>query len=184
MDTAKLNPWNWFRKEENNESLTPALRASRKPGIDLYGSPLFAAMENLMDSMFKDSMFRFDPLAGRTAHRSMETVLKPNLDISSDEKEYRITVELPGVDESDVRVEIEDNSLRISGEKRIEEEDKSKGYYRVERTYGTFQRVLTLPKDVDADAVKAAHKKGVLTITLPRKALAPSENRRIAIDRE
>ena len=184
MDTAKLNPWNWFRKEENHTPLAPALRAFRKPGTDFYGSPLFAAMENLMDTMFTDSLFRFDPLAGRTAHRSVEAALKPNLDISSDEKEYRVTVELPGVDENDVQVELEGNALRISGEKRIEEEDKSRGYYRVERSYGTFQRVLALPKDVDADAVRAVHKKGVLTITLPRKALAPSENKRIEIAKE
>ena len=184
MDTAKLNPWNWFRKEETHAPLTPALRAPRRQGPDFYGNSLFSAMENLMDTMFTDSLFRFEPLAGRTAHRSMETVLKPNLDISSDEKEYRVTVELPGVDENDVQVELEDNTLRISGEKRIEEEDKSKGYYRVERSYGTFQRVLALPKDVDVSAVKAVHKKGVLTITLPRKALAPSENKRIEIAKE
>ena len=184
MDTSKLNPWNWFHKEERNESMAPALRPPRKLEVDLYGAPLFTAMENFIDSVFRDGMLRFEPLGGRTAQRSMEAALKPKLDISSDEKEYRITVELPGVDEEDVKVELEDNALRISGEKRLEEEDKSKGYYRVERSYGSFQRVLTLPKDVDAAAIKAVHKKGVLAITLPRKALTPSENKRIAIDRE
>lgn len=184
METAKLNPWNWFRKEEGNDSITPALRPSRKSEMGVYGSPLFSAMENLMDSMFRDSMFRLAPFGGRAIGRSLESVLKPSLDISTDEKEYRISVELPGVEEKDVHVELEDNSLRISGEKRHEEEDKSKGYYRVERSYGSFQRILTLPRDVDASAIKASHKQGVLTITLPRKALAPSENKRIEISKE
>lgn len=184
MDTSKLNPWNWFRKEEGHDVLTPALRAPRKLGTELYGSPLVSAMENLMDSMFRDSLFRMDPSGGRPLQRAMEAVLRPNLDISSDADEYRISVELPGVDEKDVQVELEDNALRISGEKRHEEEDKSKGYYRVERSYGSFQRILNLPKDVDVAAIKASHKQGVLTITLPRKALAPSENKRIEISKE
>ena len=68
-------------------------------------------------------------------------------------------------------VATKDNTLTIRGEKRQEKEEKAKDYYRIERSYGSFQRVLSLPEDVDQDTIKATFKNGVLTVTMPRKAV-------------
>lgn len=101
--------------------------------------------------------------------------------LSATDTEYTVTAEIPGVDDKDVKLEIVDDTLTIRGEKKQEKEEKEKNYYRLERSYGSFQRVLSLPDDVDQDGVKANFKKGVLTITLPRKALPKPEAKRIEI---
>jgi len=108
-------------------------------------------------------------------------LIKPTLDLGASDKEYTITVEVPGVSEKDIQLEIVNDILTIRGEKKQEEEEKKKDYYRLERSYGTFQRVLSLPEDVDQNGVKATFKKGVLTITLPRKTLPESEVRKITV---
>lgn len=116
--------------------------------------------------------------------------IRPSLDITGNEKQYQVTVELPGVKESDLQVEVDNDMLRVYGEKRYEHEEKEgegdngRGYYRMERSYGSFQRTLSLPEDVDAEGVTAVHKEGILTITLPRKEAIKQENRRIAITKE
>jgi len=104
------------------------------------------------------------------------------VDIAGSEKEYVISAELPGVDEKDIHVELRGDSLILSAEKRQEAKSEGKGFYRIERSYGSFQRVLAVPDDADTDAVKASYKKGVLTVTLPRKASIAPVSRRIAIE--
>ena len=98
-------------------------------------------------------------------------LLKPRADLSATDTEYQLTVEIPGVNERDVSLDISGNTLTIRGEKRQEKEEKAKDYYRIERSYGSFQRVLSLPEDVDQDTIKATFKNGVLTVTMPRKAV-------------
>jgi len=85
------------------------------------------------------------------------------------------------VSEKDVTLEIVNNTMTIRGEKKQEKEEKEKNYYRVERSYGSFQRVLSLPQDADQEDVKATFKNGVLTVTIPRKELPKSEAKRIDI---
>jgi HSP20 family protein len=85
------------------------------------------------------------------------------------------------VDEKDVKLEIVNDTLTISGEKKQEKEEKEKNYYRMERSYGVFQRVLSLPEDADQDKIKATFKKGILTVTVPRKALPKSDVKQIEI---
>jgi len=108
-------------------------------------------------------------------------VLKPILDLGASESEYTVTVEIPGVDEKNLKIEVEKNIMIIRGEKKQEKEEKKKSYYRLERFYGSFQRTLSLPEDADQDGIKATFKQGVLTVTLPRKALPKSDVRQIAI---
>ncbi len=98
-------------------------------------------------------------------------LLKPRADLSATDTEYQLTVEIPGINERDVSLDISGNTLTIRGEKRQEKEEKAKDYYRIERSYGSFQRVLSLPEDVDQDTIKATFKNGVLTVTMPRKAV-------------
>ena len=85
------------------------------------------------------------------------------------------------MDEKDISLEIVNDTLTIRGEKKQEKEEKKKDFYRMERSYGTFQRVLTLPEDADQDGVKATFKKGVLTVTLARKVLAKTEAKQIEV---
>ena len=107
--------------------------------------------------------------------------LLPNVDIAATEKEYILTIEVPGVDEKDVKLELVGGTLTIKAEKRQESEQKEKDFYRVECVYGSFQRTLTLPDDADPENVQASFKNGVLTIRLPRKALALPKGKLIEI---
>ena len=95
-------------------------------------------------------------------------VLKPRLDLSATDKEYTISVEIPGVSEKDVNLELVHDTLIIRGEKNQKKEEKKKNFYRLERSYGAFQRTLSLPEDADSNNIKADFKNGVLNITIPR----------------
>jgi HSP20 family protein len=79
-----------------------------------------------------------------------------------------LRADLPGISESDVKIELDDNVLRISGERKSEQEERKQGYYRIERSSGAFSRSLTLPEGVDADAVKATFDQGVLEVRVPK----------------
>ena len=81
----------------------------------------------------------------------------------------------------DVRLEIVNDTLTIQGEKKQENEEKGKNYYRMERSYGSFQRMLSLPEDADQNDVTATFKKGVLTVTMPRKALPKADVKQIEV---
>ena len=103
----------------------------------------------------------------------------PAMDLVETEEHFVLQADLPGVAESDVKVELEDNVLTISGERRTENEVKNGGFYRLERATGVFGRSLTLPEGIDADAVQASFDKGVLEVRVPK----PEERkpRRVAI---
>ncbi|GAA0316531.1 Hsp20/alpha crystallin family protein [Sphingomonas oligophenolica] len=105
----------------------------------------------------------------------------PALDMSEGDKEYRLTLELPGIKEDEVEIAVAEGVLTVSGEKREEEEHKDKGYLISERRYGGFRRQVSLPTDVDPAAIKAEFKKGVLTIALPKDADAGARARKIPI---
>lgn len=108
----------------------------------------------------------------------------PSLDIATKEKEYVITVEVPGVDEKDVKLELTpDGTLTVSGEKHKEAHKGILGSARAERTYGAFRRVLALPDDAARDAVTAFFRNGVLTITCPRRVEAREPGRQIEIQK-
>jgi len=96
----------------------------------------------------------------------------PPVDIREMEKEYLFKVELPEVKKEEVKVEVEDGTLRISGERKREKEDTGTRYHRVERSYGTFTRSFSLPTDADAARVQAEFKEGVLVIHVGRRESA------------
>ena len=103
----------------------------------------------------------------------------PSMDLAETETHYVLKADLPGMSEEDVSIELEENVLTVSGERKAEHEDKQEGYHRVERSFGQFRRSLTLPEGVDADAIAATFDKGVLEIRIPK----PEERkpRRVAI---
>ena len=123
----------------------------------------FRGFKTQVDSLFEDWF-----------GRSMGGVLAPRVDVAEDEKHVTLSAELPGVNEKDIDVSLVGNQLTIKGEKRSEHEDKKdiEGHvvHRVERSYGSFQRSITVPYEIDPDQVSAQFKDGVLKITLPKPA--------------
>ena len=92
----------------------------------------------------------------------------PAMDLVETQDHFVLRADLPGLTEQDVNIELEDNVLTVSGERRAEHEDQKEGYHRVERAFGSFSRTLTLPKGVDAEAISASFDKGVLEVRVPK----------------
>jgi HSP20 family protein len=96
----------------------------------------------------------------------------PLVDITEDDKEYVIKAEIPEMKKEDIKVNVNEDVLTISGERKYEKEEKGKKYHRVERAYGSFMRSFTLPEDADAAKVSAEYKDGVLKVHLPKSEKA------------
>src|ERR1700677_4387077 len=96
----------------------------------------------------------------------------PAVDVYEDEHNVTLKIEVPGTDEKDIDVRLENNTLTVHGERKIEKEEKEENYRRVESNYGSFTRTLTLPTTVESEKVSANYDKGVLKIALPKKAEA------------
>jgi HSP20 family protein len=92
----------------------------------------------------------------------------PSMGLVEEKDEFVLRADLPGVDEADVKVELEDGVLTISGERKSEHEERRGGYHRIERASGSFSRSLTVPEGIDPDAVKASFEKGVLEVRVPK----------------
>ena len=123
-------------------------------------------------------MFDIEP-PWRTASSFSFSV--PPIDMSEDEKAYKISAELPGLDAKDVDVSVSGNMLVLKGEKHQEKEEKDKNYYFSERAYGSFQRAFELPASVDRDKIAANFSKGVLTISLPKSPDAQKQQKKIEV---
>lgn len=137
----------------------------------------FSLLRREMDSLF-DNFFRgfdIEPFESRLG------TFSPRIDIAENDKEIKISAELPGMDEKDIDLSINKELLIIKGEKKEEKEDKGKDYYRMERSYGSFSRSIQLPAEIDTNKVEAMFKKGVLTVTLPKTAKAISDSKKIAV---
>ncbi len=186
MDIKKLAPWNWFKNEEEEAGASvPVVHQSNvQPRLTEGNVNPIVQLHREVDRLFENTFrgfgmtpFTTDVFPSLTA----AGLLKPQVDISATENEYSISVEVPGVDEKDVKVEVTDNTLTIRGEKQQEKEEKDKNYYCVERSYGSFQRILSLPEDADQKDIRATFTKGVLTIKMPRKMVPESTARQIDI---
>ncbi len=128
----------------------------------------FRDMVTLRDRM--NRLFE-DAFAGRGEEGEMVSgAWYPSVDIHEKDKELVLTAELPGVDDKDIDIEVEGNTLTIKGKKEMEKETKEEDYHRIERSYGSFYRSFTLPNYVMPDKIKAEHTDGLLRITLPKKA--------------
>lgn len=102
----------------------------------------------------------------------LEGAWSPSVDVSETEKEIVVSAELAGINQEDVKVDVQNNVLTLSGEKKQEKEFKDESYHRVERSYGAFRRSVTLPAQVDVAKTKATYKNGVLKVTLPKSETA------------
>lgn len=106
----------------------------------------------------------------------------PRIDVKETDEAIVVTAELPGLEEKDFDVSLEDDVLTLKGEKRTEHEEKREGYHHVETTSGSFRRAIPLPCEVDADAVKASYKQGVVTVTLPKLPEARRQARNVPVE--
>lgn len=96
----------------------------------------------------------------------------PRVDVAESENDFTVHAELPGLRKEDIQVTLEDNMLTITGERKYEDEQKDKQFYRRERAYGTFKRTFGLGTEVDADKIAATYKDGLLILTLPKSEAA------------
>lgn len=160
----------WLVPRRAGWSVRPALRSVRP----------FGAMRSELDRLFDEFLHGFDIApTGRAGGSPAE--FAPRVDISETDEEFRVTAELPGLDEEDFEVSLEEDVLTIKGEKKVEKQEERKGYTHVETSRGSFQRAFRLPLEVDPDSVTASYKKGVLTVTLPKHPEAQRQPRVIPV---
>jgi HSP20 family protein len=127
----------------------------------------FATLQDRINRVFRDS---YAP-AGQDESLTTSS-FAPAVDVYEDEHNVTLKIEVPGIDEKDIDVRLENNTLTVHGERKIEKEEKEENYRRVERQYGSFTRTFTLPTTVDSEKVSATYDKGVLKVALPKKAEA------------
>jgi HSP20 family protein len=180
MDIKKLAPWNWFKKENEENGHTIPVNFRNKSG-NRYFSGSFSGRQNEMDRFFDRlalSPFRF----GSTIHEGITgATLKPSLDLGSTDQEYFVSIEIPGVSREDIHIELVGDALIVQGEKKQEKEEKLKNFYRLERFYGSFKRTLSLPEDANKENIRADFKKGILNISIPRVTLPENKTKKIEI---
>ena len=139
----------------------------------------FTDVDRFFDRMTKGWPFGwFEAQRGEPrALRAFEHV--PNVEVKENGKLYSVTVELPGLDEKDVKVSVDGDMLTISGEKKVERTDEKTHYS--ERSYGSFTRSFTLPAEADGNAVAARFTKGVLTVEIPKSAKPRTQGKDVPI---
>src|SRR5579859_6379297 len=119
----------------------------------------FTTLQDRMNRLFRDSHGdRYEALSTST--------FAPPVDVYEDEHNVTLKIEVPGIDEKDIDVRIENNTLTVHGERKFEKEEKEENYRRVERQYGSFTRSFTLPTSVDAEKISADYDKGILKVSL------------------
>jgi HSP20 family protein len=147
-------------------------------GVSPFERDPFGSFRNQMDRLFDDF---FSPIEPRSFASGNRTAAWPSVDVHETDKAYRVTAELPGLEQKDVEVTLRDNMLIISGEKRQEHRQEDGGRTYAERTFGRFQRTIPLDTEVDADKVQASFKNGVLTVEAPKNPAAGDKSRRIEV---
>ncbi len=128
-------------------------------------------------SPFRRSTADMEPIFRREFHTGLSTAM----DIAEKDSAYEVTADVPGFDEKNIEVKVENGSLCIKGERKSEKEEKKKDYHLTEREFGSFQRRFALPPGVDTDKIDAKLTKGVLTVTLPKKPEAQKPAKTIEV---
>ena len=190
MNLENLKPWNWFKHEEHSNGKGGQIPVRRNEAENLPQAGSLMTLQRDMDRWFDDAFksFGMRSLASNLQSKGMpgiplSNIYQPQIDVSGDTNCYEINLEVPGLSESDLSLEMKDDVLTIKGQKEERSEDKDKHYYRVERSYGSFQRTLALPDDAIGDEIKANLDKGVLRLEIPRRETSNKEVKRISINR-
>ena len=155
--------------------------APAQPNVPDVWNSFRGEMDRLFDRFGFPSLRRMFDIEPSWRSASPFNFSAPAIDMSEDEKVYKISAELPGIDAKDIDVSVSGDTLVLRGEKRQAKEEKDKNYHFSERAYGSFQRSFQLPSTVDRDKVAADFSKGVLTITLPKTAEAQKPQKKIEV---
>lgn len=191
MNTPRIISRNWPHWGASHNA--PATRSAGTSPM----SQLHDEIDRLFNGMFTGLIdpwdnFYADMLPESSRRALADVTISPRVELTSDDKAYTLTAELPGVNPADVKLEVRDNMLFLSGEKKREsgeapktgdaEQDKDDRRFHVtERAYGSFERTMTLPDDANAEGISANHKDGVLTVVIPRKAEETPKTRTIEV---
>jgi HSP20 family protein len=142
----------------------------------------FSTMQDRVNRM--NRLFR-EPYSPEGPEEALTTTsFAPPVDIYEDEHNITLKLEVPGIDEKDLDVRVENTTLTVHGERKMEKEEKEENFRRVERQYGSFTRSFTLPSSVDSGQVSAHYDKGVLKINLPKKAEATPKQIKVSVGSE
>lgn len=141
-----------------------------------FGLAPFNVLRRQFDRLFDDFG------AGAFTNWSGNGHFMPQADYAETDKEIVITADLPGVDQKDVSITLENDVLTIRGEKRSQRDEKKERYQLAERSYGVFERAMSVPRGIDAEKIKASYEKGVLKVTLPKPAEMLAQRKQIPIN--
>jgi HSP20 family protein len=138
----------------------------------------YANLHSRMNRLFRDSQ-------GPDGEETLTTTaFAPPVDVYEDEHQVTLKIEVPGIDEKDIDIRVENNTLTVHGERKFEKEEKEENFRRVERQYGSFTRQFTLPTTVDAEKIQAHYDKGILKLQLAKKAEAKPKQIKINVGSE
>ena len=137
----------------------------------------FATLQDRLNRLFQSSF-------GESQDSLTTSSFSPAVDGYEDEHAVNLKIEVPGIEEKDLDIRVENNTLTVHGERKFEKEEKEENFRRVERQYGSFTRSFTLPQTVDSENVSANYDKGVLKISLPKKAEAKPKQIKVNVGSE
>lgn len=161
---------------------TPAPARTAVPDVlQSFRSEIDRMFDRFSSTFGFPSLRRMSDTEPTWGYETSFTLAAPAVDVTEDDKAYKISAELPGMSEKDIDVSLTSDLLVIEGEKRREQEDKDKNRYVSERSYGSFVRSFSLPDGVDRDQISADFSRGVLTITLPKTAGAQEQQKKIEV---
>jgi HSP20 family protein len=141
----------------------------------------FDQMERWFEDIFRRPFSLVGP-SGWPRMRMSEVEVSPTVDVFEEGDEVVVKAELPGIKKEDIDVNLTDDTVTISGEKKKEDKVEKKGYYRMERSYGSFSRSLRMPAEVQSDKAKAKFKDGVLEIRVPKTEEARKKEKKITVE--
>jgi HSP20 family protein len=176
METKNLVPWNWFK---NYDIPVPTILKDKNSLWDHSSRNIdrifedfvkdFGSFENLLPTFFKNGL-------------SADLKILPRVDISDTDREYVVEADLPGVKEGDLDISVsKDGLLTIKGKRESFDEQKKRNYYRMERSYGSFERIIALPDNCDSNKVDASFQNGILSIKIPKKEISVGAVKHIKI---
>jgi HSP20 family protein len=137
----------------------------------------FATLQDRLNRLFQNSF-------GESQDSLTTSSFSPAVDVYEDEHAVNLKIEVPGIDEKDLDIRVENNTLTVHGERKFEKEEKEENFRRVERQYGSFTRSFSLPQTVDSENVSANYDKGMLKISLPKKAEAKPKQIKVNVGSE
>jgi HSP20 family protein len=190
MNLAKINPWNWFKHEEAEPSQqkVPITRNDNNALMQTSNSNSLLRLHHDMNQLFNNvfSSWGMPSVWSNSTDNSLFdnqflSQFRPNIDVLGDEHKYQVTLDVPGLKEENLTVELSGEILTIKGQKEESYEEKDKHFYHAERSVGAFQRTLALPDDANKDDITANIRDGVLTLDIPRYESEKAEVKRINI---